>query len=480
MTESYTWKMYLLVVMSIVLSTAMYFFTLSPLSLAPVALPIGFIIINQLRFLEASSGVMIVVTLAFLLDDVAAVPWVSVETITETLGFFLYKSIKVTLLEVMAVFLCIWSWVTADTARKKNWFNTGLVVGMTLIGLYTFTAVTGFIIGKTNGGDLSGHMYQTRMHHVIVVWFALGFMTLSSWDKFESLIKVIVYVTIFKGLQGVFNYIVHYDVFSSAEYLIDHPWSIWAAMTMFYLVITVRQRKSPRYTSWAVTAFIPLLVSFAVNDRRTSLIGIIVTLGVLALQLPRKFYVENRNRLIVSAGIFILFAGATWNMNPPIGVIGSTYRSLTATAEERGHQDYRDQENMNILHSVSISPFTGVGTGVEFQNVANMPDIRDIYPQFLLLPHNMLLTTWGTYGPFGIAVLCTILTFMLGLAAKLMISADPTKKMIGILSFLFYVQFLAFIIADLGLISQRPVLLGGLLTGGLWRMYNQDKLETNL
>ncbi|MDQ3234556.1 MAG: hypothetical protein M3Q07_22360, partial [Pseudobdellovibrionaceae bacterium] len=100
------------------------------------------------------------------------------------------------------------------------------------------------------------------------------------------------------------------------------------------------------------------------------------------------------------------------------------------------------------------------------------------YPRYKMIPHNNLLAAWCYGGPLTIAGLSLVFLFMFAMAGRLVFDEDMAGyRYIGIFSLFYFVQFFSYVFGDIGLQVSKNQLLGGLLLGGCYRLYQMRKKE---
>jgi hypothetical protein len=168
---------------------------------------------------------------------------------------------------------------------------------------------------------------------------------------------------------------------------------------------------------------------------------------------------------------------ATWTLPAPFGLVGSLYRSFGQETGDGG-PSYRDLENANMFREISLAPLTGLGFGKEFDEVYPLPKISHVYPRYKMIPHNQLLFAWSYGGPLTVASLSLLFVTMIALAGRLIFDEDMVGyRYLGIFSLFFFIQFFSYVFGDLGLQSNRNLLLGGVLMGGCFRLLMERKME---
>jgi hypothetical protein len=117
-----------------------------------------------------------------------------------------------------------------------------------------------------------------------------------------------------------------------------------------------------------------------------------------------------------------------------------------------------------------------MGYGHEFEEVYPMPSVASKYPRYKMVPHNALLSAWCYGGPLTIAGVSLIFILMIGLSGRLICDeAMVGYRYIGLFCLFYFMQFFSYVFGDIGLTVNKNQLLGGLLLGGCYRLYQMRK-----
>ncbi|SMF81838.1 O-antigen ligase family protein [Pseudobacteriovorax antillogorgiicola] len=431
-------------------------------------------LVQKLMTIHPRYFLYIMLALSYFVDDVNFQPWGPENTISEILGAFFYQSYQVTPLEVLSLCLAVWIGISAPKITRHIWWREGLGVGLFMVGLYQVGTFLSLGVGLSKGGDIGQHLIQTRLHHLLPIWFFIGFTLISSETHLKVVFRILVLATTFKSVQGVVNFAAHWGTYTDPEneYLIDHFFSIYAAVAIVYLFYQVLESSDPRHRLWSGIGLVPVVIAFVLNDRRTAVAGLGVAGLVFLGSRSKQWYRRYRRALSTGTLVLVAMTAATWNVPPPVGILGSTVKSLVVgESQQTDRPDYRVLENANLLHGVAQEPIMGMGTGRQVANVFGMPDLSEIFPTFLLTPHNLFLANWAYGGPLVVAVLTSLIVFMTALSLRLLrFPRHPDHFLLGLLSFVFFMQLLAYVIGDLGTYVQRNLVTAGLLFGALFRL----------
>ncbi len=440
------------------------------------ALPLGVCLaISLLRtvILGISPGITIVFICfwGLIIDDISQVAWGrNYEAFTEVLGSTFYESFGITGIEFIIVALgmvACYKLITQQLPLEVMQVWPLLLVSSAffLVSFYSMG------VGLATGGDWQTHLIQRRFAHILPISSLIGLAYLDQ-RSLKFLYGFTVLAMVLKSMQAVFIYYSNYSMFSEAEYLVDHYFSIFCVFSLSIVVVWLIEKKDlPHWLKLVVLlSQVPVIWAFVLNDRRTAYVAMFLGLAVFLLSLPWNWFLRNRKALalvflILSPLLLLGFMGP--------GSYGFFRETVLSVVTERGQEapSYRDLENANLLFAVASQPLTGLGTGKEFLEVFPMPDISAVYDRYRMIPHNLMLASWAYGGPLTIAAMGLMFTYILAICTKLI---SFQRYFWGLPMLVFFTQYLAFTYADLAFQIPRNQLFAGLLLGAGYRCLRQS------
>lgn len=420
--------------------------------------------------------------LCFLIDDISQVAWGrSVDTWTENLGIILFESFGMTGLEAFGLLFAAWLVLVRPKAQIKRWFELG-VLPLLLISSSVFvsSALAG-IVGLQSGGAMKTYFIQTRFLHILPFWSFIGFVVIRDAKIVSRLIVCLTVMISLKSFQALFVYLTNREVFVDAEYLVDHYYSAFAVIAFVGLVVYLLKEKNWVLRIVIVASMGAIAAAYFLNDRRTSYVGVVFALGLLAAFLPFAWLKRYFPKMLAAGLALAIFTAATWNAEPPLGFIGATYRSFGTEEGEGSGPSYRDLENANLLNAVAQAPLTGIGYGKEFDEPYPMPDISMVYDRYRMIPHNLFLASWAFGGPLTITAVSLLFVFMIAQAGRL-IGRGPGSApfFLGLIALFYFLQYLSYTFGDLGLQITRNQMLAGLFLGACYRLLRDGQTKEAL
>jgi hypothetical protein len=230
-----------------------------------------------------------------------------------------------------------------------------------------------------------------------------------------------------------------------------------------------------------VASMAAIAAAYLLNDRRTSYVAVVIAAAMVPAFVPFSRLKRYIPKLTAAGLAVVIFTAATWNLPPPLGFIGSTYRSFGNEEGDSGGPSYRDLENANLLNAVAHEPVTGIGYGKEFDEVYPMPDISTVYERYRMIPHNLFLASWAFGGPLTIATTSLVFIFMIALAGQVISKGLRSPYFFfGLAALFYFLQYLSYTFGDLGLQIPRNQMLAGLLAGGCYRILKEGQAKEGL
>lgn len=462
------------------LAGVLYFLTKgNPLCLTPIFLvPAGLFAAKVVKRDKPDQDILLAfIVLSFFVDDISQVAWGrSVDTITEALGALVFKSFGITGMEAFIIIFAAWIVFVQGPKHFREWYRLGFFT-VALVGFGVFvTSLLAGVFGTSNGGVIKTMFIQIRFLHALPLWVMIGFVV---WRDPEFTAKALRWITIMialKSFQAVFVYLSNRGSYAGAEYLVDHYYSGFAVIGVIGLAYYFWVEKSFKIKALCVASVMAIGIAYVLNDRRTSIVGVAFAVAIVPTLLPFQVLWRYASRVLALIVLLIGFTIATWNMPPPLGIIGSTYRSFgseTGVAEP----SYRDLENANLFNAVAQAPTTGLGYGQEFEEIFPLPDISTVYDRYRMIPHNSFLATWAYGGPATIAALSLLFAFMIASAGALLRRTDsPINLLLGLMSLFFFMQYLTYTFGDLGFQIMRNQMIAGLFLGACFRTQSSGSL----
>lgn len=332
------------------------------------------------------------------------------------------------------------------------------------------------IYGIFSGGDLSILIIQLRGVFSIAFYFIVGLLAIKSTTDFTRIYIAIFIANVLKSLQGLYVYfVVQNGSMNRQEYLLEHYSSEYFMTALIFVVLylKLKKRSFPIKTGLIAGALL-ILTAFVLNDRRTSVLALFVSLAIVffsEILRPRVSFLKTHFLKICAVGaafgVGIIFSAA---LPSPLNAIYNKLQELSFQGRDSfGYHDYRVIENFNLFENIKNFNLFGVGYGLPIPFKFVEYDFS-FYPYFNTIPHNSFLAVWALGGILAFSALSTIMAFLASIFVRIHHSVNPEIQIFGALGLFQLTRWSVFSIGDIGLSDIRSIMLIGILSGGLIRI----------
>jgi hypothetical protein len=343
----------------------------------------------------------------------------------------------------------------------------------------------GFGLGLSHGGSFRWAIWEVRPWIYLGAMFWITASMLNTRRALRAVLWTLVLGSGFKALQGI-------KIWIPARHLTPRPEAILAHEEAFFFGLFVfltlglwvfEQRGALRVTA---TALLPIvLLANLANSRRNA--WAILALGLVAMIVIAYRVLPHRRRLLRRLGVVLLIGSALyfpafWNNDSTLGQPARAIHSAVAPDHRDLSSDqYRVQENANLLFNIRRSHDLGMGFGVPIDYALPIVNIKNIDPMIAYIPHDGVLYIWMRLGIAGeIAFLMMIAAAILR-AVQLARVGDKELALIGTLTVCAVVAYLVQGYNDMGFTWFRIALCMGVLFGATeaaLRIARRERLET--
>ena len=457
------WRLWFATILGITGITA-YFM----LAIMPVPLPIGGIIFFgtvALFWHQPRYGLYMIVTLA-LVGDATLLPWypfVKNFSSAESL-LYLHSAIIFSPLELyMVLILTLWLGKGA-MARRLIW-HTGELFWPT-IG-FTLFLVLGLIYGLATGGNANIALWEVRPIFYIPVLLILTTNFLNTYQDVNRLIWLIMIALFIEGLVGSYHYFVVLGMnIASVQRITEHSAAIHMN-TFFVLILATWLYQGSTWKRVVLPMLAPaVLLTYIATQRRAAFLSLGIALILLAILL----YQQNRKRFWQIVPIVALVAaayiGAFWHSNGALGLPAQAVKSIIAPQENSADtlsNLYRMIENVNINHTIRLSPLTGVGFGNKFHIIVQMPDIS-FFVWWEYIVHNSIFWIWMKTGVLGFMSMLFLVSYSILTGARLVAQMpNGDLRAITLTATLYIVMHFLYAYVDMSWDNQSMIYVGTML-----------------
>jgi hypothetical protein len=440
------------------------------------------VIFAGFRPLRHDLSIILLMLFTFLVDSPWGRAFYDWDTFTKPPGHFLLSSmhkslgisgLSVSIFEALSLCLALGYWFKGywrENSQDQR-FKLMALSGM----LLPLAAAFGVTQGLLRGNDLGSALTQTRALVTLPVWMFLGWCLGQRSQQGMTVITVmtvLVWDMVIKSLQGLYLYFVVWGgQMTNHEYIIEHLTSDYLLSAALFLLALLLCK--PRGSVPRTLLILPLpvvMTAYLLNHRRSSMVGLVFSLVLILLAMPKGWLRFYSRRLIAAATLAGGFILITWTMDGPLGFLAHTVRSIII-AKSESSRDYRIAENLNLYAGLSQNILLGLGLGRRFDITHKMDDISVYYADFNLVPHNTLLFLWAFIGPVGIAAFATFMVTNMSVIVRLTRQQPfDARWIVAALAFTMLIRWSVYVYSDLGLTEVRSLALLGLVLGSVWRM----------
>jgi O-antigen ligase/polysaccharide polymerase Wzy-like membrane protein len=271
----------------------------------------------------------------------------------------------------------------------------------------------GVVHGLTSGGNFRIIVLEIRPWWYFFISYILAFNIVSDVKHVRNIIWILVLGSAIKGIQGVFI-VFHYlgGHIQGHNEIMAHEQSFFFVLVLLLLVLMLLHQVQ-RGLLIAIVLSLPfLLVALVANNRRADyvalLLGIMVAWGLVIVVKP-----QSRRPLITVLAVCLLFGAAyvvafqksSGILGEPARAVVSVFNPNASDQRDAASNQYRIIENYDLKYTESQSPILGYGFGKPFQQLVPLPNVVELDPYYLYIPHNNVLWVWMRLGPLGFGAL---------------------------------------------------------------------------
>jgi O-antigen ligase len=429
------------------------------------------------------AGVIVVVAVATLVEQVSYTVGPGVAgAFTQKIPLFhsITQGSGVNLFEVLLVLILL-TWVMKGALRGSLRLPHSALSRS--IGVLLLVVLVGFGVGLSHGGQFRWATWEVRPFIYLGAMFWLSASLLHTRRALRAVLWTLVLGSGFKALQGLKIYIPARHLTPRPEAILAHEESLFFGLFIFLTLglWIYEQRGALRTTA---TALLPVvLLANLANSRRTA--WAILALGLVALIVVCYQTLPRRRRLLRRLGVVLLIGSALyfpafWNNDSTVGQPAHAIHSaVQPDARDVSSDQYRTQEDANLLFNIRRSPYLGLGFGVPIDYALPIANIRNIDPMIAYVPHNSVLYIWMRLGIVGEVAFLMMIAAAILRAVELTRVGDQELALIGTLTVCAVVAYLVMGYEDMGFTWFRIALCMGVLLGATeaaLRLARQERL----
>lgn len=263
----------------------------------------------------------------------------------------------------------------------------------------------GIVHGLAGGGNFKILVNEVRSFWYLFMGYVISYNMVRTKEHVRIFFWFIIICAGIKALQGTYIYVIilHGSLGENREIMSHEESFFWTSVLLLIVLHSLHSRYKPQlYTALALVPF--LGIALIANNRRAGfvalIIGVLVSWLLIFLAKP-----QSRRFLLVTLLISLVVGGgyvaAFGRSNSPIASPARSVVSVfSPSPEDVSSNLYRDIENFDLAYTVSKNPM-GLGFGKPFLQPRLLPDISDLDPVYLFIPHNTIYWVWMRLGPLG-------------------------------------------------------------------------------
>ncbi len=347
--------------------------------------------------------------------------------------------------------------------------------------LLLLCVVVGVVRGMTSGGTFKIIVLEVRPFLYLFEAYLLAYNLVSHRKHIQAFLWMIIACAGLKALVGIYIYLAvfHGSMVGHNELMAHEESFFFVALILLVILFYLHHRYRPQlYVALLVLPFI--LIALVLNQRRADylalLMGLLVAWVLVIIVKPRA-----RKALLIAllifatlaAGYVLAFGNAGGTLAEPARAIISFYHP---DPRDAASNLYRVIENFDLQYTARQNPLLGWGFGKPFLQPIALPNILQLDPYYLYIPHNTIYWIWMRLGVPGYAALWfligSIIVYGCIIARRL---KDPYLQLIAIYIVAITVMEVLVAYADYQLFFYRNVIYLGLLAGILMKLPVLDK-----
>ncbi|MBM7112365.1 exopolysaccharide repeat unit polymerase [Archangium primigenium] len=338
---------------------------------------------------------------------------------------------------------------------------TPLVIGLLVLpATIAWLQVFGIFI---NGGNSRVAQWQWHQMAVLPLMVALFNVALKGPEDLRALGRIIVVGCCTKACLGAwFIVMIARPRGYYFEYATTHSDSILYVTGLACVIYSWLEDPTPQHFKRMLWVCAIIFMGMHYNDRRMAYVSFMFSV-MAAFMLSAWSPLKRRlmQVVLILMPFFPFYLAVGWQ-NPtgvfgPVGIVKSVIEGENLA---KGQMDYRDIENLDVIHTWEANPVMGRGWGHEFDEVIPLPDISHAFADYRYHPHNSVLGMLAFGGVVGFSGLWTWLSISIFLAVRAYRHArEPTWRACCLVAMAVFIAYANQCFGDMGTISWLGTIL---------------------
>jgi hypothetical protein len=239
----------------------------------------------------------------------------------------------------------------------------------------------------------------------------LAFNIVSEVKHVRNILWITIIGTAVKSAQGV--YIVYHYLgghISGHNEIMAHEQSFFFVLVLLLLALMALHRVQSGFLIAILLSLPCLFIALLANNRRADYVALLAGIAVAWILV---IVLKPRVRpALVAALVFCVLLGGAYvlafqhvggALGQPANAVVSVFKP--SAARDASSNVYRTIEDYDLKYTEAVSPLLGYGFGKPFLQPQVLPDVSQLDPYYLYIPHNNVLWIWMRLGPLGFAAL---------------------------------------------------------------------------
>jgi hypothetical protein len=337
--------------------------------------------------------------------------------------------------------------------------------------------------GLASGGTFRIIVLEIRPFVYLFESYLLAYNLVTRVQHVRTILWIVIIGTGVKSLQGVYLIVValHGHLSGQNEIMAHEQSFFFVALLLLVVIFCLHHAYRPQL--YVALLFVPTtLLALIANNRRADyfalLVGILVAWLLVAIVKP-----QVRTRLVTALCICLLL-GTSYVLlfSHTGGALGKPARSVISVVSpdptdvrDAASNQYRIDEELDLRATLKLNPLLGFGFGKQFLQPITLPNIIDLDPYYLYVPHNTLYWVWMRLGLVGFAAFWYLIGSLLVRGILILRELqDLYLQMTAILCIALVVMEVIVAYADYQLFKYRTIIFLGVLAGILLKLPSVD------
>ncbi|MET0402581.1 MAG: exopolysaccharide repeat unit polymerase [Cystobacter sp.] len=336
-----------------------------------------------------------------------------------------------------------------------------LVIGLlVLVGTIIWLQVFGIYI---NGGNSRVATWQWHQMAVLPLMVLLFNIALHGPRDYPIIGRMIVVGCCTKAFLGAwFIVMIARPQGMRFEYATTHSDSMLYVAGLMTVITSWYEQPTRKSLTRMLIVVAIIMMGMHYNDRRLGYVSFVFSMIAAFLLTPKsRIKIKFLRVGLLLAPFFPFYLAVGWQtptgIFAPVGIFRSV---LEGENLEKGQMDYRDIENLDVIHTWEANPIMGRGWGHEFDEIIPLPDISHAFADYRYHPHNSVLGMLAYGGVIGFSGLWTWISIAVFLTVRAYGRArDPLHRAGALVAMSTIVAYTNQCFGDMGSISWLGTLL---------------------